>query len=326
MSPLLRFMTSRTWLVALAALVVLLAVNWYLQPNLMTPRVVRSNLSVFLPVALVAIGQTYVILAGDIDLSVGAIVSLVNVVVVSLITSLGGDVPAILGAIAIGVGVGIACGLVNGFLVAVLRLQSIVSTFATGIVFGALALLVMPTAGGSVPSEYWRTYAGTFLELPFNDWPVPVIYWIYGAALLAVLFIATRPFIKHVAAVGGHRAASFQTGLPTTRIRIGAYALCGLFSAFAALCLTGETASGDPLLGQSLALSSILAVVVGGTALAGGRGSAFGSIIGAIVVGTIANVVFFARPPFEYQTLIEGVITLAALAGGVLVARGWRSS
>ncbi|MCW5718112.1 MAG: ABC transporter permease [Bauldia sp.] len=311
-------MTSRTWLVALAALLVLVAINWYLQPNLMTPRVVRSNLSVFLPVALVAIGQTYVILAGDIDLSVGAIVSLVNVIVVSLIASFGGDVPGILGAMAIGVGVGIACGLVNGFLVAVLRLQSIVSTFATGIVFGALALLVMPTAGGSVPSVYWRSYGGTLGG-------VPVIYWIYGVSLLMVAFIAARPFFKHLAAVGGHRAASFQTGLPTTRIRIGAYALCGLFSAFAALCLTGETASGDPLLGQALALSSILAVVVGGTALAGGRGSAFGSILGAIVVGTISNVVFFARPPFEYQTLIEGAITLAALAGGVLVARGRRT-
>lgn len=319
MSPLLRFLTSRTWLITVAALVVLVLVNWYLQPNLMTPRVLRSNLSVFLPVALVAIGQTYVILAGDIDLSVGSIVSLVNVVVVSLIASFGGGIPAILGAIAIGIGVGIACGLVNGFLVAVLRLQSIVSTFATGIVFGALALLVMPTAGGSVPREYWRTYAGTFLG-------VPVIYWIYGVALVVVLFIAARPFIKHVAAVGGHRAASFQTGLPTTRIRVGAYALCGLFSAFAALCLTGETASGDPLLGQSLALSSILAVVVGGTALAGGRGSAFGSILGAIVVGTISNVVFFAQPPYEYQTLIEGLITLAALAGGVLVARGRRAA
>lgn len=318
MSPFVRFMTSRTWLVALAALLVLVAVNWYLQPNLMTPRVLRSNLSVFLPVALVAIGQTYVILAGDIDLSVGAIVSLVNVVVVSLIASFGGDVPGILGAMAIGIGVGIACGLVNGFLVAVLRLQSIVSTFATGIVFGALALLVMPTAGGSVPAEYWRSYGGMLAG-------IPVIYWIYGVSLLMVAFIAARPFIKHLAAVGGHRAASFQTGLPTTRIRIGAYALCGLFSAFAALCLTGETASGDPLLGQQLALSSILAVVVGGTALAGGRGSAFGSIIGAIVVGTISNVVFFARPPFEYQTLIEGAITLAALAGGVLLARGRRS-
>lgn len=319
MNPALRVLTSRTWLVALAALIVLVLVNWYLQPNLMTPRVLKSNLTVFLPVALVAIGQTYVILAGDIDLSVGSIVSLVNVVLVSLIASFGGGIPAILGGMAIAIGVGIACGLVNGFLVAVLRLQSIVATFATGIVFGALALLVMPTAGGTVPREYWRTYAGDWLG-------IPVIYWIYGAAFLVIAFIAARPFIKHVAAVGGHRAASFQTGLPTTRIRIGAYALCGLFSAFGALCLTGETASGDPLLGSSISLTAILAVVVGGTALAGGRGSAFGSVLGAIVVGTISNVVFFAEPPYEYQTLIEGLIILAALAGGVLVARGRRTA
>ncbi len=166
----------------------------------------------------------------------------------------------------------------------------------------------------SVPAIYWRSYSGGLLG-------IPVIYWIYAAALLIVAYIAARPFIKHVSAVGGHRAAAFQTGLRTGQIRIGAYVLCGLFSAFAALCLTGETASCDPLLGRTMALSSILAVVVGGTALAGGRGSAFGSVLGAIVIGMIGNVVFFARPPFEYQTLIQGLITLAALAGGILIAR-----
>ncbi|MGD9739684.1 MAG: ABC transporter permease [Bauldia sp.] len=315
MSPVLRFLQTRVWLVTLGALVVLVTVNWILQPNLMTPRVLESNLTVFLPIALVAIGQTYVILAGDIDLSVGSIVSLVNVVTVTLIGSFGGGTGAILGGIAIGIAVGLACGLLNALLVAVLRLQAIVSTFATGIIFGALALLVMPTAGGSVPAGYWRTYGGDFLG-------IPVVYLIYAASFLVIAFIAARPFIKHVAAVGGSRTAAFQTGLSTVRVRTSAYLLCGLFSAFGALCLTGETASGDPLLGRTIALSSVLAVVVGGTALAGGRGSAFGSVLGAIVVGMIANVVFFASPPFEYQTLIQGLITLAALAGGVLIARG----
>jgi ribose transport system permease protein len=97
--------------------------------------------------------------------------------------------------------------------------------------------------------------------------------------------------------------------------------IAGLFAAFAALCLTGETASGDPLLGQTLALSSISAVVLGGTALAGGFGGAFGSIIGALVLGMIGNVIFFAGLPFEYQTLVQGIIVLLALAGGVFVTR-----
>jgi ribose transport system permease protein len=314
MSAVTGFLRSRLWLVTLSALIALFVVNWILQPNLVTPNVLKSNLSVFLPVILVAIGQTYVVLGGDIDLSVGSIVALVNVVTVSVIAALGGGVGGVLGGIAAGLVVGVACGLLNGALVALLRFQAIVTTFATGIIFGGLALLVLPTAGLPVPAEYWRTYGSSPLGLP-------VVLWVLIAALIIVAAIAGRPFIKHLAAAGGLRTAAFQTGLRLSQIRILAYALCGLFAAFASLCLTGETASGDPLMGRTLALASISAVVLGGTALAGGSGSAFGSVLGALVLGMIGNVIFFAGLPFDYQTLIQGLITLLALAGGVLVAR-----
>lgn len=315
MTPALNLLRGRVWLVTLTALVALFVVNWILQPNLVTPNVLKSNLTVFLPVVLVAIGQSYVILGGDIDLSVGSIVALVNVVTVSVIAAMGGGVPGIMVGIAAGVLTGLACGLVNGLLIAGLRLQAIVTTFATGIVFGGLALRVLPTAGLPVPAEYWRSYGGNLLGLP-------VVLWIFVVALLVIAVISRRGFIKHLAAVGGQRQAAFQTGLPVGRIRVSAYVLCGLFAAFASLCLTGETASGDPLMGRLLALSSISAVVLGGAALAGGTGSAFGAVLGALVLGMIGNVIFFARFPFEYQTLIQGLITLLALAGGVLVSRG----
>lgn len=308
------FLRSRLWLVTLGALVALFVVNWVLQPNLVTPNVLKSNLTVFLPVVLVAIGQTYVVLGGDIDLSVGSIVALVNVVTVSVIAALGGGVSGVLIGLAAGVAVGVLCGLFNGILVAVLRFQAIVTTFATGIIFGGLALLVLPTAGLPVPNEYWRSYGTTLLGLP-------VVLWIFIVALVIVAVVARRPFFKHLSAVGGLRTAAFQTGLKVAQIRILAYVLCGLFAAFASLCLTGETASGDPLMGRTLALASVSAVVLGGTALSGGSGSAFGSVLGALVLGMIGNVIFFAGLPFDYQTLIQGLITLLALAGGILVAR-----
>lgn len=314
MSGVASFLRSRVWLVTLGALVALFVINWVLQPNLVTPNVLKSNLAVFLPVVLVAIGQTYVVLGGDIDLSVGSIVALVNVVTVSVIAAAGGGAGGVVLGIGTGILVGIACGLFNGFLVAVLRFQSIVTTFATGIIFGGLALLVLPTAGLPVPAEYWRTYGGSLFGLP-------VVLWVLIAALVIIAIIGARPFIKHLMAVGGLRTGAFQTGLKIGRIRILAYVLCGLFAAFASLCLTGETASGDPLMGRMLALSSVSAVVLGGTALAGGSGSAFGAVLGALVLGMIGNVIFFAGLPFEYQTLIQGLITLLALAGGVLVAR-----
>lgn len=314
MTSALNTLRSRPWLITLIALVVLIAVNGVLQKNLFTPNVLKSNLTVFLPLVLIAIGQTYVVLAGDIDLSVGAIVALVNVVTVSVIAALGADVTAVLVGLGAGVLTGLACGLFNGAVVALLRFQPIVTTFATSIIFSGLALRVMPTAGTPVPAPYWRSYSG-------GVFGIPTVLIVLVAALLIVAFIAGRPFIKHVTAVGGQRAAAFQTGLKVSSIRIRAYLLSGLFSALAALCLTGETASGDPLMGKTLALASVSAVVLGGTALAGGSGSAFGSVLGALVLGMIGNVIFFAGLPFDYQTLVQGLITLAALAGGVLVAR-----
>ncbi len=307
-------MRRQTWLVTAFALLVLVGVNAYLQPNLFQPNVLQSNLTTFLPLILVAIGQTYVVLAGDIDLSVGSIAALVNVVTVTAIAALGESVGSVLAGIGAGLAVGLACGLVNGTCVALLRFQPIVTTFATGIIFAGLALWVLPQAGLPVPAIYWRSYGGTLLGLP-------VVLWILIGALAVVAFIARRPLQRHLKAVGGQRQAAFQTGIPVERIRIAAYVLSGLFSALAALCLTGETASGDPLLGQRLALASVSAVVLGGTALSGGSGGAIGSVLGALVVGMIGNVIFFARLPFEYQTLVQGLIVLAALAGGVFLSR-----
>lgn len=121
-------------------LAVLVAVNTFLQPSFVQPSVLQSNLTTFLPLILVAIGQTYVILAGDIDLSVGSIVALANVVTVSVIAALGGTTGAVFAGMAAGAAVGLLCGLVNGLFISGLRFQPIVTTFATGIIFAGTAI------------------------------------------------------------------------------------------------------------------------------------------------------------------------------------------
>lgn len=302
------------WIITILVLIVLAVVNTILQPSFVEPSVLQSNLTTFLPLILVAIGQTFVILGGDIDLSVGSIAALVNVVTVSVMTAMGDGASAVWIGMGAGILVGVACGIVNGFFISVMRLQAIVTTFATGIIFAGLAIWVLPQAGLSVPEGYWTTYAGTLFGVPF-------VLWVLVAALLFAIAISRIAFFTHLLAAGGNRVGAFQTGLRLEGIRVVAYAISGLFSALAALCLTGETASGDPLLGATLALSSISAVVLGGTALAGGFGTLTGSIAGALVLGLIGNVIFFAGLPFEYQTLVQGLIVLAALAGGVVVTR-----
>jgi ribose transport system permease protein len=310
----LSLLRKQPWLITLFVLIVLAVVNTVLQPSFVEPGVLQSNLTTFLPLILVAIGQTYVVLAGDIDLSVGSIVALANVVTATVISALGGSFVAIFAGMGAGLVVGIVCGLINGLFISGLRFQPIVTTFATGIVFAGLAIWVMPQAGLPVPEAYWQTYSESVLG-------IPVVAWVLLAGVVFSLLVSRLPFHAHLLAVGGNRTGAFQTGLRLGGIRIGAYVISGCFAALAALCLTGETASGDPLLGASLALSSISAVVLGGTALSGGFGSSTGSIVGALVLGMIGNVIFFAGLSFEYQTLVQGLIVLTALAGGVFVTR-----
>jgi ribose transport system permease protein len=302
---------------AAGVFVVLCVVNTILQPNFLKPGVAASNLAAFLPLALVAVGQTYVVLAADIDLSAGAIVALVNVSVVSIIDGMAGSGASIALGLGAGLGIGLLCGLVNGLCVAGLRFQPIVTTFATGIVFSGLALWVLPEAGKQVPPVVYITYAGSLLG-------VPVVLWILLGAIAFAALVARTRFDPALRATGGGMQAAWQTGVPVGRVRVGAYMISGLFAALAGLALVGETASGDPLIGGALTLSSVTAVVLGGTALKGCTGGVAGSILGAFILGLINNVIFFAQLPFEWQGLIQGAIILAALAGGVLVGRGRR--
>jgi ribose transport system permease protein len=303
------------YLMAVIVFLVLCVVNAILQPTFLRFGVATSNVAAFLPMALVAIGQTYVVLASDIDLSAGAIVSVVNVVVVSIIEGMGGTGASVAVGLTLGIAVGLICGAVNGLCVAYLRFQPIVTTFATGIVFAGFALWVLPEAGKQVPPEFYLAYAGAVLG-------VPTVLWILVAAIAFAAIVARTRFYQALRATGGNMQASYQTGVPVARVRLGAYMLSGLFSACAGLALVGETASGDPLIGGALTLASVTAVVLGGTALSGCTGGVAGSILGAFILGLINNVIFFAQLPFEWQGLIQGLIILAALAGGVVMARG----
>ncbi|WEX08768.1 ABC transporter permease [Chelativorans sp. AA-79] len=306
------------FLPALIILVALLALNGWFQPNSLGFRAITGLISTYLALMLLAVAQTYVVYAADIDLSVGAILSLVNCVIIVLMEQWGGGGIAVLAACAVGVMTGLACGLLNGFVVAVLRLQAIVATFATSILFTGMALYVLPVAGTPAPDAYWRTYGGRFFEIPF------VFYVV--AALAVILVAATRTrLVVQMLAVGDDAFKAFQGGLPVTAIRVKGYMLCGLFSALAALCITGDTASGDPLVGGAMTLYSVAAVVLGGTALSGGRGSVLGSVLGALIIGLISSLVFYAGTPSQWQNLVQGLAILIALMLGIMVTRRARA-
>tara|TARA_R110002020_G_scaffold192228_1_gene392262 strand:- start:13410 stop:14390 length:981 start_codon:yes stop_codon:yes gene_type:complete len=299
---------------ALGILVVLLILNGLAEPNSLSFRAITGLTKTYLALMFLAVAQSFVVFSSDIDLSVGAILSLVNVSVVVMIDQLGGGPAAVLFACFAGILVGVLCGIFNGIVVVALRLQPIVATFATGILFTGIALWVLPVAGMPVPQSFWRTYGGKIFDIPF------VFYVVALLGLLIWLAVRTR-FIIQLMAVGDNRLAAYQSGLPVTRIRIMAFAICGLFSALAALCIIGDTASGDPVVGNAMTLYSVAAVVLGGTALSGGSGSMLGSAIGALIIGLINSFVFFVGVSSEWQNFAQGVAVLLALMAGVLITR-----
>jgi ribose transport system permease protein len=313
-----RWVERYPFLPALLILIVLLALNGVYQPRSVSLAGITGLTKTYLALMLLAVAQTYVVYAGDIDLSAGAILSLVNVVIVVLMQHWGGGALSVVAAIGVGMLAGLACGLVNGVVVAAFRLQAIVATFATSIFFTGLALTVLPVAGTPAPAAFWRTYGGRFLDIPF------VFYAVVALALALAVLVRTRLAVQ-LLAVGDDAQRAFQSGLPVTAIRMKGYALCGLFAALAAFCVTGDTASGDPLVGGKMTLFSVAAVVLGGSALAGGYGTVVGSVFGALIIGLINSLVYFVGTPSEWQNLVQGLAILAALVAGVLVGRRARA-
>lgn len=302
---------NHPYLVPLMLLAVVVALNVYFQPNFFQLRVVNGNLRVMLPLMALAAGQALVIIAGGIDLSVGATVSLVNVVLVTLITRDSTAPEMLLGAAA-GLLIGLAAGIVNGLCVAVLRLQPIVTTYATSFLFSGVALLILPRPGGSIPRALTSFYRSTPLGIPAAA---------YGIALLLLLWVLLRRtrFVQHIYAVGGNAHAALASGVPVRLTTFGSYAAMGLFAGLSGILLTLSTGSGNSRLGDGMTLPSIVAVVLGGTRLAGGQGGVVGAVVGVAIITIIRNLITFANVPTWYQTLFDAVIILLALAGPGIV-------
>lgn len=300
------------YLLALLLLLIAVGVNYLLQPNLFESRVLNSNMRTFLPLMLLAAGQTIVIIAGGIDLSVGAMVSLSTAVLVTNLppdSTMGHFVLIVLLACA----VGMAAGALNGLCVAFLRLQPIVTTYATSFIFSGIALWILPRPGGSMPADLARAFRrATPLGLPIG-------FYIVALVILAWIFLRGTRFGNYLFAVGGQPEAAYASGVPVNWVRFASYVIAGFMAALAALALTLITSSGDPRIGDAMTLDSIVAVVLGGTRLSGGQGGVAGSIIGVAILGLIRNIISFANVPTWWQTLVDALIIITALAAPGLI-------
>ncbi len=302
-----RWLSRHPYLFALALLVIAVAINYSLQSNLFELRVLNGNLRVFLPLAIVAAGQAIVVIGGGIDLSVGAIVSVVNTV---LVTQLNAESPPeqVILVFLLACGVGGLAGAFNGFFVAYLRLQPIVTTYATSFVFSGLALLILPRPGGAIPADLPRLYRSTPGDIPF-------VLYIMVLLMLVWLVMRSTRFAQFLYATGSKAEAAYATGVPVNFVRFMTYVLSGLFSALGAIALTMSISTGNSSIGSSMTLDSIVAVVLGGTRLSGGQGGVIGPVLGVVILGVIRNIISFANVPTWSQTLVDALIIIIALAG-----------
>jgi ribose transport system permease protein len=306
------FATRNPYLFTLGLLVVSIAANLIVQPNLLQGGNVNSNLRVFLPSLILAAGQAVVILAGGIDISVGAVVSVVNAI---LATQLGAGAAPQKTAVMLGVVllVGMLLGAFNGFFIANLRLQPIITTYATSFLYAGLALYILPSPGGAVPDSISSFYRGA---TPLG---LPLALYVIVAVLLAWALLQQTRYGRYLYAVGGQADAAYATAVPVSGVIFSTYVISGVMAALAGIALTLLTGSGNAQVGDPLTLSSVSAVVIGGTALRGGVGGIAGPIFGAIMLGLLKNIISFARVDLWWQTLVNAAIIVVALAGPGLV-------
>lgn len=278
-----------------------------------------------------AIGQTFVILTGGIDLSVGAIAALsASVSAVTMTQQVSvfgvkfGPVGFVEGLI-IALAVGTAAGLLNGLLITRGRIPDFIATLGTLEAFRGAALLV--TGGLPVPSYYSDApKARNFLpsevvSIGRNDWlGIPIAAWIAIAiALVSWVILRYTAFGRSTFAVGGNREAARVSGINIERTKIGVYVVSALFAAFAGFVLVGRLNSANALMASEENLNSIASVVIGGTNLFGGEGGIFGSIIGALTIGVIGNGLNLLNVSDFYQRIIQGSVIVV-----VVIFDQWR--
>ena len=289
-----------------ALILALVGVTATATPYFLTARNFGAIATQSAPLILAALGQMAVILLGGIDLSVGPVISLVTTIA-SYLLAPGSTLPAALG-IAACLGAGLLVGLANGLIIERLKIPDLVATLATFSIVQGLALIVRPAPGGGFAAEL-----GSAILARWGYVPLVFLVAAAAAALFELLLLRGRAGAR-LYAVGASPDAARVVGISTGTVRIAAYAVSGLGAALAGLVIAARIGSGDPQAGTAFTLASVTAVVVGGTPVFGGAGTAAGTALGALLVTLIQNVLNQLHVSAYWQYVWTGALTLAAVS------------
>ncbi len=264
-----------------------------------------------LPLAFAAVAQTIVVLSGGIDLSVGPLMALANVIALRAMVGhdLGYSIAASVGVLLV---VTLA-GAINGLIIVVTRVPDIVVTLATSFIWAGVALLVLAKPTPGVPFDYQNLAQGSAL----SPWIPNALLLLLVIPLVWVPLRRSRAGLS-IYAVGSDRNAAFRSGVNLGWSRILAYAVCGFFAACGGLALSMTTGIGSPLAGTLYTLSGVSAIVLGGVSLAGGRGGMLGPIAAAYILSLIPAVLIYLGIDPNYGQMIQGLlIVIVVMIGGL---------
>jgi ribose transport system permease protein len=254
-----------------------------------------------LPLALVALGETVVLLGGRIDLSVGSIVSLATAIMAVLSDQIGWlAVPAALLA-------GLACGAATAAGIVLLDVNPLIMTLATASIVKGVTLLILSSPGGEVAYDAYEWLFG--LNQPFA-----APFWLtFGAFAIAAAVLGWTRLGRQIYALGSDPRAAFANGVSVGRLDFILFSVSGVLSAAAGVVLSIRTLSGDPLIGDPYTLDAITAVILGGVALQGGRGHVFGVCLAVISLVQIDNAINLLGLRTDMQSIVKGLVVVAAL-------------
>lgn len=288
------------------ALIILVIIVTILNPNFINPNNLLNLLRQVSINALIAFGMTFVIITGGIDLSVGSVLALTSVLTALMMQA---GMPALLAVIA-GVIIGGLLGAVNGIVITQRNIVPFIATLSTMTIYRGLTLVLTngnPVTGFDDGELFKFIGRGYIAKIPF---PVILMFIIF----LVLFFILHKTtFGRKTFAVGGNEKAAYIAGVNSAKVKILIYSLSGALSALAGIILTSRLNSAQPTAGAAYEMDAIAAVVIGGTSMAGGYGRIIGTIVGALIIGTLNNGLNLLGVSSFYQQIVQGIVILIAV-------------
>ncbi len=302
---------SKEWLIeqkSLIALLFLVVVVSFLNPNFFTVDNLLNILRQTSVNAIIAVGMTLVILTAGIDLSVGSVLALCGAFAATLVAM---EVPVLV-AVPTALLAGAALGAISGIIIAKGKVQAFIATLVTMTLLRGVTMVYTdgrPISTGFTDTADTFAWFGTGYALGI---PVPVWLMVVVFAGAWYLLNHTR-FGRYVYALGGNESATRLSGINVDRVKIGVYAICGLLAALAGIIVTSRLSSAQPTAGMGYELDAIAAVVLGGTSLMGGKGRIMGTLIGALIIGFLNNALNLLDVSSYYQMIAKAVVILLAV-------------